>query len=186
MTKSQPTSTFALYLTGENSTKNNQSNIPMTVTNTMKNNTSKSMKHPWNILVGRFYYPFFCVLFCLWLLFLFFRMHNELKWPFFSIRTRSPWKRKGSVSIFWILCVQKRERQKHKWNKVLYFIYNRTFQYGDMSLIYLFTNIFIHFFFFFWSRFWKILHAFCIETISIWNYVPSQMYQPGFIPIICK
>lgn len=165
MTKSQPTSTFALYLTGENSTKNNQSNIPMTVTNTMKNNTSKSMKHPWNILVGRFYYPFFCVLFCLWLLFLFFRMHNELKWPFFSIRTRSPWKRKGSVSIFWILCVQKRERQKHKWNKVLYFIYNRTFQYGDMSLIYLFTNIFIHFL----SRSWKRMHGFCIETISIWN-----------------
>lgn len=27
----------------------------------------------------------------------------------------------------------------------MYFIYKRTFRYGDMSLIYLFTNIFIHF-----------------------------------------
>lgn len=58
---------------------------------------------------------------------------------------------KGYVSIFWIFCVQKENKKtkpKKKKNRneiVLYFIYNRTFQYSDMSLIYLFTNIFIHF-----------------------------------------
>lgn len=45
---------------------------------------------------------------------------------------------------FWIFCVQKENNKKQN-EIVLYFIYNRTFQYSDMSLIYLFTNIFIHF-----------------------------------------
>lgn len=51
---------------------------------------------------------------------------------------------KGFVSIFLDILCTKREQQKQN-EIVLYFIYNRTFQYSDMSLIYLFTNIFIHF-----------------------------------------
>lgn len=53
----------------------------------------------------------------------------------------------GYVSIFLdILCTKREQQQKKTRNEiVLYFIYNRTFQYSDMSLIYLFTNIFIHF-----------------------------------------
>lgn len=81
---------------------------------------------------------------------------------------------------FWIFCVQKENNKKQN-EIVLYFIYNRTFQYSDMSLIYLFTNIFIHF-----VQVWK--SGFCIEWMflyGIWP-VPSQMYQPVFIPIICK
>lgn len=76
--------------------------------------------------------------------------------------------------------VYKKEQQEQN-EIVLYFIYNRTFQYSDMSLIYLFTNIFIHF-----VQVWK--SGFYIEWMflyGIWP-VPSQMYQPVFIPIICK
>lgn len=50
------------------------------------------------------------------------------------------------MSVYFGYFVYKtRTKKKNRNEIVLYFIYNRTFQYSDMSLIYLFTNIFIHF-----------------------------------------
>lgn len=51
------------------------------------------------------------------------------------------------MSVYFGYFVYKTRTKKNKNRNeiVLYFIYNRTFQYSDMSLIYLFTNIFIHF-----------------------------------------
>lgn len=103
-----------------------------------------------------------------------------MSWNCLFYESKSLQNFKGYVSIFWILCVQK-ENNKNRNEIVLYFIYNRTFQYSDMSLIYLFTNIFIHF-----VQVWK--SGFCRDWMFLcrnWP-VPSQMYQPAFIPIICK
>lgn len=70
---------------------------------------------------------------------------------------------------FWIFCVQKENNKKKNRNEiVLYFIYNRTFQYSDMSLIYLFTNIFIHF-----VQVWK--SGFCIEWMFLYGIWPCAI-----------
>ena len=110
------------------------------------------MKHPWNILVGWFYYPFFCVLFCFWWLFFSLFFPNAY-WDEMAFFQNTIPMETGSVSIFFRYFVYKKEKDKNiNEIKVLYFIYNRTFQYGDMSLIYLFTNIFIHYFFYFFVQ----------------------------------
>lgn len=130
-----------------------------------------SIKRHWGLRAISFF--FFRVLHCLYYCFVF---DSIMSWNcLFSNRARSLRKfKEGRISIFWILCVQKEKDKNRNEIKVLYFIYKRTFRYGDVSLIYLFTNIFIHF---------------CpgLNTVSLWNSaVPSQMYQTGFIPIICK
>lgn len=120
---------------------------------------------------------FLFVLFCVCFVMFFARI---MSWNCLFYESKSLQNFKGYVSIFWILCVQK-ENNKNRNEIVLYFIYNRTFQYSDMSLIYLFTNIFIHF-----VQVWK--SGFCIDWLFLYRNwpVPSQMYQPAFIPIICK
>lgn len=60
------------------------------------------------------------------------------------------------LSVYFGYFVYKKRTTKNQNEIVLYFIYYRTFQYSDMSLIYLFTNIFIHF-----VQVWK--SGFCIE-----------------------
>ncbi len=119
-------------------------------------------------------------LFVLFLCLLLLCFSRIMSWNCLFYESKSLQNFKGYVSIFWILCVQK-ENNKNRNEIVLYFIYNRTFQYSDMSLIYLFTNIFIHF-----VQVWK--SGFCIDWMFLYGnwLVPSQMYQPAFIPIICK
>lgn len=72
--------------------------------------------------------------------------NNELKLPLLRInKKKSPFSNlKGLVSIFLNTLRTKRNNKTRK-EIVLYFIYDRTFHYSDTSLIYLFTNIFIHF-----------------------------------------
>lgn len=71
--------------------------------------------------------------------------------------------------IFGYFVYKKRTTKKKPRNEiVLYFIYNRTFQYSDMSLIYLFTNIFIHF-----VQVWK--SGFCIEWMFLYGIWPCAI-----------
>lgn len=71
--------------------------------------------------------------------------NNELKLPLLRVNKKSPFSNlKGLVSIFLNTLRTKRNNKTRK-EIVLYFIYDRTFHYSDTSLIYLFTNIFIHF-----------------------------------------
>lgn len=65
-------------------------------------------------------------------------------------KKESPSRTLRDMSVYFGYFVYKKANNKNKNEIVLYFIYNRTFQYSDMSLIYLFTNIFIHF-----AQVWK-------------------------------
>lgn len=58
---------------------------------------------------------------------------------------KNPSRTLRDMSVYFGYFVYKKRTNKKTNEIVLYFIYNRTFQYSDMSLIYLFTNIFIHF-----------------------------------------
>ena len=65
----------------------------------------------------------------------------ELNLPFFFIVGYS--RCRAVTDLMSIFCVQK-EKDKNRNEIVLYFIYDRTFQYSDIvSLIYLFTNIYL-------------------------------------------